>query len=580
MRAPGAGKGIRTRGRSWLVGAVIAVVAGGSVTACADEDTRLPSIGYAVDNVVPTYNAGTVAGSTSGAVQAFSRVLPGFSITAPSGGAVRDTDIGTAVPVPGEQQVITYTLSAPATWSDGVPMTCDDIVLAWVARSGRVDAEGAPLFDAASTAGYADIERIDCVPSDKVATVTFRPGRAYIDWPSLFGAGAMMPAHVAARVAGVPDVVGTVTGEDQDALARVADFWNTGWNLTPSAPGEQGAVDPAIFPSAGPFKIESFSTENGLALVPNELWWGVPAATDRVVVWPKGVDVAGKAANGDIEVVDADGGTAVPDGFTATNGPAFGVEQLVMATSGVFVDPAVRRAFAACVPRTQLYDNHGHPGFDAESGRGSGVVDSRTTVPSTLPYRAVAATAAERYRVPDVAGVTAGLAAAGIVDPVVRIGYLGPDTRRGAIVADIAAACGPLGIDVVDSSSPTFTPQEMRAGNVDVVLASTAGQAGPTGTSSADPARFALRGGQGANVGGYANGRLDELVDLLAVDRSDATVLSAAVEAENILWNDMPTLPLFNAPRVTAVSSGMRGVQSNPTIAGAGWNMDKWILVG
>ncbi|WP_285185027.1 ABC transporter substrate-binding protein [Rhodococcus sp. MEB041] len=566
--------------RTGVAVAALAAITATTLVACGDEDTRIPSIGYAVDNTVTTYNGGTVAGSVSAAPQAFSRVLPGFALTAPSGGAVSDTDIGTAVEVPGEQQVVTYTLAAPAVWSDGVPMTCDDLVLAWAARSGRTAADGAPLFDAASTAGYTDIERIDCAPADKVATVTFRSGRGYVEWQSLFGAGTMMPAHVAARIAGVPDVVSTLAGGDQDALRRVADVWNTGWNLTPAEGEDVGTVDPAVFVSSGPFRIESYSVENGLALVPNERWWGVPAATDRVVVWPKGADIAAKAASGDIEVVDADGGTATPDGFTSTAQPSFGVEQLTMATSGVFVDPAARRAFAACVPRGELYAQHGHPGYEAETGRGSGLVDSRTTLPATLPYRSVAATAAERYRTADVAGVTAGLAEAGLTDPVVRVGYLGPDERRAAVVAAIASSCAPLGIEIVDASSPTFSPLALRAGEVDAVLASTAGQAGASGTSSADPGRFALRGGQGVNVGGYANGRLDELIDRLAVDQSDATVLSAAVEAENILWTDMPTLPLYNAPRVTAVASGMRGVESNPTVAGAGWNMDKWILVG
>ncbi|KQU02945.1 peptide-binding protein [Rhodococcus sp. Leaf7] len=569
-----------TLSRTGIAAVALAAVVGSTLVACSSEDTRIPSIGYAVDNTISTYNAGTTEGSSSGAVQAFARVLPGFSVTAPSGGAVSDTDIGTAVEVPGEQQVITYTIAAPAVWSDGVPMTCDDMVLAWAARSGRTDVAGAPVFDAASTAGYADIERIDCAPADKVATVTFRSGRSYVDWRSLFGAGSMMPAHVAARIAGVPDIVGTLAGGDQEALGRVGAAWNTAWTLTPAPSGEPGTLDPAVFVSAGPFRVDAYSVDDGLVLVPNEKWWGIPAGTDRIVVWPKGADIAAKAASGDIEVVDADGGTATPDGFTATSQPSFGIEQLVMATSGVFADPAARRAFAACVPRGDLFAQHGHPGYEQATGRGSSIVDSRTTLPSTLAYRTVAGTAAERYRAPDVAGVTAGLAEAGLTDPVVRIGYLGPDTRRAAVVAQIAAACAPMGIDVVDSASATFTPAALRAGQVDVVLASTAGQAGATGTSSADPARFALRGGQGVNVGGYANPRIDQLVDQLAVDQSDATVLSAAVEAENILWTDMPSLPLYNAPRVTAVASGMRGVESNPTVAGAGWNMDKWILVG
>lgn len=551
-----------------------ALMLAGTLVACSTEEEQIPSIGYAIDNTLSTYNAGTTEGSFSGAVQAFSRVLPGFSLTAPSGGAVADTDIGTAVEVPGQQRVITYTLAPQAVWSDGVPITCDDIVLAWAARSDRfVDPQGAPVFDPASTAGYADIERVDCAPGEKAATVVFRADRPYVEWRALFGATTMLPAHVAARTAGVPDITSAVADAEPETMARIGDAWNTAWTLTP------GAVDPATFPSAGPLRIESFSAEDGLVLVPNERWWGVPAATDRIVVWPKGVDIAARAASGDIEVIETGAPVAALDGFTSTADPGFGVEQLVLATAGVFENPAARRAFAACVPRAALFDEYGHPGFDADTGRGSGVVDSRTTLPSTLPYRAVAATAAERNRTPDVAAVTSGLEEAGLADPVVRIGYLAPDDRRRGIVDAIAESCGPLGIEVVDASSPTFVPTALREGTVDAVLTGTAGVAGASGSASPEPGRFALRTGQGINLGGYSNPQIDGIVDRLAVDDSDATVLSAAVEAEGVLWTDVPTLPLYNAPRITVVDDGMQSVQPNPTVAGAGWNMDTWTFV-
>ena len=140
-------------------------------------------------------------------------------------------------------------LSPDSVYSDGVPMSCDDLVLTWAAASGRFtapDASGAAgnLFSAARRSGYVDIERIDCQTGSKDATVVFRGGRAYADWRALFGANELMPAHVAARVSGVPDVVAAVGGGDGEALRRLADFWNAGWNLTP------GAVDLSLLPAS------------------------------------------------------------------------------------------------------------------------------------------------------------------------------------------------------------------------------------------------------------------------------------------------------------------------------------------
>src|SRR5206468_1938583 len=118
-----------------------------------------------------------------------------------------------------EAQTVQYRLNADGVYSDGVPTSCDDLVLAWAARSGRyaksVDRGQVPLFDAASTAGYADIERVDCQPGSKDATVVFRADHHYLPWRNLFTAGQLMPAHVAARVANVPNVVTAVQSGDQ-----------------------------------------------------------------------------------------------------------------------------------------------------------------------------------------------------------------------------------------------------------------------------------------------------------------------------------------------------------------------------
>ncbi len=92
-------------------------------------------------------------------------------------------------------------------------------------------------------------------------------------------------------------------------------------------------------------------------------------------------------------------------------------------------------------------------------------------------------------------------------------------------------------------------------------------------------ARYSLRTGIGTNVGGYSNGRIDAIVDQLAVTDDPERILALVTEGENILWNDMPSLPLYNEPRTTVVSDGMQDVVPNPTAAGAGWNMDRWVLL-
>ena len=45
--------------------------------------------------------------------------------------------------------MLTYQFTPDAAFSDGTPLDCDDLVLAWTAMSGRF-----PEFGAATTAGY------------------------------------------------------------------------------------------------------------------------------------------------------------------------------------------------------------------------------------------------------------------------------------------------------------------------------------------------------------------------------------------------------------------------------------------
>ncbi len=551
------------------------MLAAGAMTACSSQ-SRVPSIGYAIDNTITTYNGGTSAGAASGALAAFGRVLPGFGYTGPEGDTISDTDAGTANVVPGEALTVQYRLNPNGKYSDDVPTTCDDLVLAWAARSGRYtrpDDKGnpVPLFDAASTAGYSDIERVDCQPGSKDATVVFRAGRSDVDWRALFGAGDLMPAHIAAKAANVPGVVSVVQSGDQQAIERIANFWNTGWALTP------GHLDLGLLPSAGPYRIESYSDEDGLILVANDKWWGNKAATPRIVIWPKNANPAAAVSSGSVQVVDVGTGS-VPglnlDGFTTTEAASPSTEQLILATAGVFDSPGARKAFGLCVPRSKLYDDLGHSGDRPATGLGSGVLNSRITGSDTLIYPGVSA-AGVALSGGDVPGAQTALAGA---TPTVRIGYLGPDDRRAKTVAEIAEACKPAGITVQDAGSPDFTPNLLREGKVDAILAGTAARSGAAGSGSPTAALYALKTGSGTNYGNYTNARYNDIVDQLAVEPDPNKRLALSVEAENLLWGEMPSVPLFDQPRTVAFANGMHAAIANRTEAGSGWNMDRWVL--
>src|ERR1700736_687030 len=178
------------------IAAVLSLIGGLGLSACSGSPAE--TIKYAVDGPVVTYNTTAVAGAGSVAPQAFARVLTGFNYQGPVGQIVGDHVFGSISVVGRAPLVLDYEISANAVYSDGKPITCDDMVLAWASQSGQL-----PGFDAANRAGYSDIASVDCSPGQKKARVTFVQDRAFVDFGQLFGATSMMPSHVISDELGI-----------------------------------------------------------------------------------------------------------------------------------------------------------------------------------------------------------------------------------------------------------------------------------------------------------------------------------------------------------------------------------------
>src|SRR5271165_6253973 len=182
--------------RRWRVAAsslaaALVAAASGTLTACSG--SAAGQIDYIVDGALASYNSDTVTGAASAGAQAFARTLTGFGYHGPDGQVVADRDFGTISVVGGSPLVLDYQIADNAVYSDGKPVTCDDLVLTWAAQSGRF-----PGFDAATQAGYVDIANIECIPGQKKARVSFIPDRGVVDYTQLFAATSMMPSHVIA----------------------------------------------------------------------------------------------------------------------------------------------------------------------------------------------------------------------------------------------------------------------------------------------------------------------------------------------------------------------------------------------
>ncbi len=158
--------------------------------------------------------------------------------------------------------------------------------------------------------------------------MTVRFATPFTDWRVMFD--HMVPAHIARRVG-----------------------WNHGFDT----------FDPSIDLSAGPFIVQSMSTERAV-LVRNPRWWGAPAALDRVVVdvAPGPTGWAGALATGNrtaVQPVSFDLGavglvTSMPNTDSSIK-PSLGMVDLEFdMTAPTTSRLAARQAIAHALDRTDL----------------------------------------------------------------------------------------------------------------------------------------------------------------------------------------------------------------------------------
>lgn len=539
---------------SWLAAVL---VAGPALSACSGSVAG--QIDYAVDGPLVTYNTNTVTGAASAGAQAFARTLTGFSYHGPDGQVVSDHDFGSISVVGGAPLVLDYQIDDNAVYSDGKPVTCDDLVLAWAAASGRF-----PAFNAASQAGYVDIANIECQSGQKKARVSFVPDRSVVDYNQLFTATSMMPSHIIGEELGVGEngVTTALLSNNQPLVDRIAQLWNTTWDLRPG-------LNTKHFPSSGPYRIESVLDGGTVILVANDRWWGAKPKTKRIAVWPQKADIADRVNDHSMDVVDVAAGSSgsliTPDNYQRTDAPSDGIEQLIFAPGGPLSETKARRAVALCTPRDVIARDAGVPiANERLHPAGQDALGQAEDVPQAGQFAKADPVAARQ--------------ALGGAPLTVRIGYRAPNARLAVIVGAISKACEPAGITVTDITSETTGPQTLKDGQIDALLASTGGAAGSGSTGSSALDAYDLHTGNGNNLPNYSNGQIDGIIGAQSVSADATELVRLLGEGAPVLWADMPTLPLYRQQRTLITAKKMYGVGTNPTRWGAGWNMDRWVL--
>jgi peptide/nickel transport system substrate-binding protein len=578
------------------VAGVAALALAGCTTGGADEEEPESStISVATTNAMTSFNGDTTQGNldTNGMIGYLTGVSGGLGLGSfltldPAFEIVKEESFGTYERVSEDPLTVKYTLNEGLKWSDGEPITADDMLFSWVNNSGYYDdatydeatgevTTGTQYFALAGSTTGLDMTAFPEIGDDNLSlTITYE--QPFADWELVNMINK--PAHVMAEKAGVtveeltqlfkdlPQGDPAAPTEPNETLKAVADFWNTGYDVT-SMP-----EDESLLVSSGPFIVTDFTPEQSVTLGKNPEYQGDnEPAYDNLIIRFIGDPNAQITAlqNGEVNAIypqaSADTVTALESNeATLHEGDQVSYDHLDLNFgSDVFADAAVREAFLKTVPRQQILESLITPvNPEAE------VLNSQIFVPANEAYAdTVAANGYDAFNEPDIEGAKALLAGA---TPTVRILYNTDNPNRVDSFQAVKASAEQAGFIIEDLGSPDWSSL-LPGGNYD---ASIFGWISPGAGTAGLPQIF--KTGGGGNYNNYSNATVDELVDESQITLDEERLAEIQIGIDTETAKDFYGLPLFQLPGLFADNGTITGIEYMGNQTGIVWNAQDWEL--
>jgi peptide/nickel transport system substrate-binding protein len=444
-------------------------------------------------------------------------------------------------------QTIVYKIKQNASWSDGTPISADDFIYLWKNLNGTIKSN-----DVASTTGYDQVQSVTGSDNGKTVTVVFKS--PFGDWKSLFCSGAyILPAHFVSKQPG---------------------GWNTGLDKNPQK-----------FPSGGPFLVKNYTQGQSLTLVRNDKYYGKKASLDSVVFrfLPESTTQPAALQNNEVDMIYPQPQLdmvqqvkALPDVKNEINlGPTF--EHLDFNFKNEFLsDVAVRKAIATGINIDELVKRTVGQFSDKVKPLGN-----RLWMPFQKPYQ----DHFSQYGKGDVAAAQKLLEDAGYAkgsDGIYAKGgkkiSLRFSTTQGNKLREtqgelLQAQMKQVGIDIkiANLDSQKLFGDALPNGNFDIGNFAWVG--GPFAVSGN---RDIYKTGGGSNYGQYSNPKVDELFAQATAEFDTNKAAELLNQIDQIVTDDMATIPLYNKPTFLAVRNTFVNVSDNSTQDGPFWNSNLW----
>ena len=440
--------------------------------------------------------------------------------------------------------VVEYRLRADAMWSDGTPVSSDDMVFYFENCND-------PQDDCAATQGFdsATLEVVD----DKAVRLSWPEGQPFVEYILLFS-GPFPPAHL---------------GRD----------WSDGFR-----------TDPGV--GAGPYVVDEYNPGSDLTLVANPTWFGEGPHIDEVTF--RFISDVGNLPlaleNGEVDVIypqpqvdlvqQINGIGGVESSITF--GPTW--EHITFNTATVPLE--ARHAIALALDRELIVTALMRPFSESAQPLGNriymnGQAQYQDNTPAEFQQRDVAAARA----VLEAAGweLDGDVYAKDGRQLSLRIRTTGGNDRREQFQELVQNQLAEAGIRITIDNLPggeIFGPvfgstndPPGPPGDFDLVIFAWVG--GPL------PATSALQvfgTGSDSNPGAYVDDRVNELLVeatfTLDADRQ-AELLN---QADALMWETLPNTPVYQLPFFLAWNDKLQNLQDNPTLESFTWNLEEWEL--
>ena len=506
------------------------------------------TLNYGADQEPTGFNLNTSKDNGTSVANVMINVLPQTFHLTPDFGVQMNTDLlESAEQTSDNPQTVVYKIKPNASWSDGTPVSADDFIYMWKNLNGTIKTN-----DVASTTGYDEVKSVTGSDNGKTVTVVFK--EPFSDWKSLFCSGTyILPAHYISKQPG---------------------GWNTGMDKNPQK-----------VPSAGPFVVQSYTPGQSLTVVRNDKYFGKKATLDSIVFrfLPESTTQPAALQNNEVDMIYPQPQLdmvqqvkALSDVTSQSNlGPTF--EHFDFNLKNQFLgDIAVRKAIATGLNIDELVKRTVGQFSDKVKPLGN-----RLWMPFQKPYQDHFA----NYGKGDVAGAQKLLQDAGYTkgsDGLYTKGgkkiSLRFSTTQGNKLREtqgelLQAQMKQVGIEIkiANLDSQKLFGDALPNGNFDI--ADFAWVGGPFVVSGN---RDIYRTGGGSNYGSYSNPKVDQLFAQASGEFDEAKAADLMNQADQIITDDMATIPLYNKPTFLAIRNNFVNINDNATQDGPFWNSNTW----